>query len=385
MIDYQNIKSLYAAFDLYPSHKGSATHITAFSKVLFNLYPHGLLYALGENEKPEYYRNFSLLHFSQKIKNYLQRAKAFSDELYHTVQECPSLEICHFRDIWSGLGILHSDQNFRTVFEINGLPSIELKYRYPQISDSTIKKIQKMERFCMEESQIIVTPSKTTQQYLIDNGAAKKKIKLIPNGAQIHKFDIRRSDRNHPYIVYFGALQSWQGIDVLLKAFAQLQDLSNLSLLIVSSQHAKFAKPYIKLAEKLGIHQRLNWMYQLDREYLIHYVHQALVSVAPLKECDRNIKQGCSPLKILESMALETAVLASDLPPVREIITDNVNGKLFRADRPTELARTIRSMIENPENTEKIASKGLHTVKAKYQWSQQQKKLKAIYQNIYAY
>lgn len=382
-MDKNEIRSLYAAFDLYPSYKGAATHIKAFSEVFFEEINPGLLFTLGSNQKPEKRGNHILYNFNWPIKNYLRRAQQFSTQLFQIAEQLEHLEVCHYRDVWSGLPIINADFNGKTIFEVNGLPSVELKYRYPQISKSTIAKIRQMERDCLVHSDLIITPSNTTREFLISGGVPERKIRVIPNGADIPDSIPQSEDIDQPYIIYVGALQPWQGVDVLLKAFALLQDL-NLKLLICSSQHKKFSKPYIKLADRLGISKRVIWKNQLEKIELQSYIHSAEASIAPLKNTERNIRQGCAPLKILESMASETLIIASDLPPVREIVQHNVNGILVRPDRPAELARNIRIVMEHSQFSSRVSAGGLETIKSKYQWNQQKEKLRNIYQDIYA-
>ena len=42
-------------------------------------------------------------------------------------------------------------------------------------------------------------------------------------------------------------------------------------------------------------------------------------------------------------------MVASDLPAVRELIDDGVHGRLVAPDRPGELARAIRVLLDYPE------------------------------------
>ena len=81
-------------------------------------------------------------------------------------------------------------------------------------------------------------------------------------------------------------------------------------------------------------------------------------------------------------MANGTAVLASDLPVTQEIIKDKDNGKLLRPDRPAELARGIRLLLDNPELRKKMASNGRETVIERFTWDKIKDNLAGIYRNI---
>ena len=378
---------LYAAFDVFPSSKGAATHIAQFANTLFEYTNGGILCALGGKYLPKEQRenNITIKRLKLKNVNYLQRAEAFSKFVSNQIEleeEQTSLNICHFRDIWSGMAILKPDRNYKTVFEVNGLPSVELPYRYANLTQNFIQKLRNRELFCLKEADIIVTPSQTTAQFLQSIGTPLSKIEVISNGAFIpDKFD-KPVGLPEKYLIYFGALQTWQGVDVLLKAFAGLKDFDDLHLLICHAGSRKMAKPYKKLAKKLEIDQKVIWQEQLDQPTLWASIQHALVSVAPLKEGNRNIIQGCNPLKILESMACGTPVIASELPVCQELFQDNIQGKLVPPDRPAMLSRAIRFLIDYPDLAIELGKNGEKLIVQSFTWENKKEVLKALYSRL---
>ena len=90
--------------------------------------------------------------------------------------------------------------------------------------------------------------------------------------------------------------------------------------------------------------------------------------------------QGCAPLKILESMAAGVPVVASDLPPARELITDRVNGRLVAPDRPGELARAVRVLLDQPEEVERLGEHAREHIATHLTWEASVHRL----QNLYA-
>ncbi|MEM7109856.1 MAG: glycosyltransferase family 4 protein, partial [Bacteroidota bacterium] len=98
--------------------------------------------------------------------------------------------------------------------------------------------------------------------------------------------------------------------------------------------------------------------------------------------CSRNLEQGCSPLKIFESMAAKVPIIASDLPVVREILTPEVDAKLVRADRPAELARAIRLLIDYPQLREQMATNAFRKLCEHYTWEKIDAKLSDFYDKL---
>jgi glycosyltransferase involved in cell wall biosynthesis len=334
-----------------------------------------VLYVLGGDGLPAWQRDGSVdvLRYVSDDENFLDRALGFGRELAKVVDAMPALELAHFRDPWSGAAIALRPHDYATVYEVNALPSIELPHLF-DVGSATLEKVRALEMACCAEADRIVTPSETTAAFLVSLGVAREKIRVIPNGADLYE----RGDGD--YVLYFGSPQSWQGIDTLIRAFARLADFNDLRLVICASRESKAWKPYEKLAEKLNV--RIDWHYALAEEELAEIRRNALVSVAPLADCARNVEQGCAPLKIVESMAAGVAVVASDLPPVRELIRHRENGWLVHPDRPAELAHALRILIEHPALARELGAAARRTVEEKFTWARSLAALRTEYRAL---
>ncbi|MBK9966435.1 MAG: glycosyltransferase [Holophagales bacterium] len=378
-------RALYAAFDRFPTRKGASAHIARFAPALFEEFGGGLLYVLGDERLPVHQveDDVEIVRFSTPLPNFLERAVAFGEHLARLLDEAgDDLEICHFRDPWSGVPILERPHRYATVFEVNALPSIELPYAYPSIAPRTLEKVQAAERFCLEAADRIVTPSRTTRDLLVSGGIPASKVDVVPNGADPVPPLPRPFEAPDEYLIYFGALQPWQGVDTLLGAFARLADLETLRLVVCGSGRSRQARAAEKRAEKLGIAGRVLWRWELPSSELEPWLGNALLSVAPLRACSRNVEQGCAPLKILESLAAGVPVVASDLPPVREIVTDGVEGRLVAPDRPADLARAIRLLLHLPEHRARMSAAARERAARDFTWDRSLDLLKGVYRSL---
>jgi glycosyltransferase involved in cell wall biosynthesis len=379
-------RALYAAFDRFPSRKGAAIHIDRFARTLFDTFDGGVLLVLGGSELPAYQVEgpVEIARFMRDVPNFLERALRFGDWIAGAVERLEdSLEICHFRDPWAGAPIaLRRRRKYAAVYEVNALPSIELPSLFPLLGSRTLEKIRRMELDCCSAADLIVTPSHTTAGLLASLGVAADKITVIPNGADLDPPASRPPEAPEVYVLYFGAAQSWQGIDTLLRAFARLSDFESLRLVLCASRDSKSWRAYERLAAKLGVADRIIWKFALEEPELAGWRQHALVSVAPLTDSPRNVVQGCAPLKILESMASGTAVVASDVPPVRELIRDRENGWLVHPDRPAELARAIRILLEHPQRARELGEHARRTIEERYTWSRSTAALRRAYADL---
>lgn len=379
---------IYIAFDLFPSQKGAATHINHCLKALQNTYETGLLICLGNDDMPTFQydedRKLYVYRWKEKIVNFLERTQAFQENVRALLVSnlCTEVKLIHFRDIWGGIPILKTKlkQVVKTVFEINAFASIELPNRYPNINPSVLFKIKALECYCVENCDAIITPSNVTKQYILHTYKVIEKITVIPNGVTTYNVD-RSNNNKTSYILYFGALQKWQGIKTLFKAFKELEDI-NIKLIICASVSEKRVLPQRELAKTIGVADRIDWFYELNKDELALKIVSALFTVAPLALCDRNLVQGCNPLKIIESLAYGTPVIASNIPVVKELIDDNETGFLVDADRPELLGRKMRTLIEQPKQLQVVGSKGEKHILENYLWKYQEEKMKTIYFNL---
>ncbi|HEX8072313.1 MAG TPA: glycosyltransferase family 4 protein [Pyrinomonadaceae bacterium] len=378
-------QALYAAFDRFPTRKGAAVHIDRFARALFTEAGGGLLYVLGDDELPAYQREgaVEIVRFCQPVANLLERAVAYGRRLSALVEaHGAALRLCHFRDPWSGWPLLARPHDYVTVYEVNGLPSVELPHTYKGLAPSTLAKLAAREQLCLRAADHVITPSHTIRARVLAAGVPAAKVTVIPNGAEVRPVPPRPADAPARYLLYFGALQPWQGVDTLLRAFARLADFTDLRLVICAAHHSHRARVLMKLAARLEIGERVVWHFALSEEALAPWRAHALVSVAPLVECARNVEQGCAPLKILESLAAGVPVVASDLPAVRELMTDGEHGRLVHPDRPGELARTLRVLLQHPDRLREMGARARAHVARHFTWARSTAQLVELYRAL---
>jgi len=380
---HRSHEALYASFDRFPSRKGSAVHIDRFARALFAHAGGGLLYVLGGDGLPPYQREdeVEIVRFSRPTDNYLERALAFSARLEALLdQDGGSLRLAHFRDPWSGMAVVQRE--LATVYEVNGLPSVELPYLHPGIPRGTLERIAEVEQRCLDAADAVVVPSPVIAAALERRGVATDRIHVISNGADLAPPTPRPADAPARYLLYFGALQPWQGLDTALRALARLTDLEDLELVVCASVHRRKAKPFRKLAARLGVEHRVRWHFALPEDQLAPWREHAVASLAPLRDCSRNVAQGCAPLKVLESMASGVPVLASDLPVVRDLVDDGEQGLLVAPDRPGELARAVRTLLDFPDRATAMGAAGRARVAERFSWEASVAALADLYASL---
>jgi glycosyltransferase involved in cell wall biosynthesis len=387
----------YISFDVVPAPKGAAIHIMAFSRYLAAAFGEINLVTLSPNTEVisdlENTPGIVQTTLPNQGENLIERVLHFR-HLLHTWYQQRNFQVIHFRSIYEGLPLALNKQNIceKLVFEVNGLPSIELKYRYPKVAEDRelLHKLTKQEQICLEAADLIITPSQVTAEYLETCGAIASKIKVIPNGVDldIFKFSNRFSqtyisqDRDFQ-LLYFGTLSSWQGVNLAIEALELIcRDLPTKLTIIGAAGSDRSFPRIIQLASKLGVAERLNLIPPLPQLELVNYIHQADAVIAPLTPNDRNLIQGCCPLKVLESMAAGTPVISSDLPVVKEL---GINGKHFLLVKPGS-AKSIKDAVlqlaAHPELGIDLALAARSQIELHYTWQRAGEALIAAYEEL---
>lgn len=392
---------LFAAFEVFPTTKGSTTRIAYTLHALRKIFTSLTLACLGYGDMPRFQEedHISIRRCLAMHPNFLKRTELFGDFLFDVLDRMEhNPEVIHFRDVWSGIPLLEhpSTQTARKIFEVNGFASIELPMHYPRLYKNLalLDHLRMMEDFCLAQADHVITVSQTNANYIQRRGVAAEKITVIPNIAEVYNpalpphrtrkgwylgvqnpgFAVQdltllnggqEGGNNYPLILYAGTLTPWQGVPTLLKAFALVADREDLRLLLVCSTK-KFLKPVRKFIKKLRLKDRVKIKIGLSREVLHEYYKNAVFSVVPLTRCDRNELQGCCPLKILESMAAGTPVIASNLAVCRELIEHGEDGWLIAPDSPRSLAHAMMTLLDNPQLVSTLGQKAQDKISRRY-------------------
>jgi glycosyltransferase involved in cell wall biosynthesis len=382
--------ALYCAFDVVPSPKGASTHITYFTRGLVEAGYQVQLITAGDPSLPEQdvYCGAQLLRAPVGDEpNFLQRAIQFSQAVMAHVESSPPYALVHFRSIWSGLALVQARSRFgyKALFEVNGLPSIELKYHYPTLKGSPVlAKIKEQEIATLLLADAIVCPSAVTRAYLASLGISREKITVIPNGVDSRLFTPQPLEppADRPTLLYIGTLADWQGLDLLLEAMPAILAGHPVRLRIVGRGRGRQRKDLLKRVRKLGLEESVSIEPAVPHHEMAALIAQADVCLAPLAYNDRNVTQGCCPLKIIEYMACARPVVAANLPVVRELAREDVDALLFTPDDPADLARCVLALLADPTLAQRLASSAAKRARDRFSWRQAQKKLLRVYDRL---
>ena len=374
---------LYTAFDIVPGPKGASTHILHNIRGLVNGQFHVHLLTPNDGVLPteDSIEGARVTRITQDLsQNFLARAAHFGQAVLTHLTLNPGYDVVHYRNIWDGLSVGQHKKHFgyKTLFEVNGLPSIELKYHYPGIDVGLLSKIKEQEIATLHLSDAIICPSNVTRDYIASLGLDRKLVTVIPNGVSPSDFSpspLPTREGRIPTLLYIGTLADWQGLEVVIKALPKILEQQAVRLHIVGRGRSRQRKFLAKQIRKLGVEESVSIQPAVPHHEIPALIAEADFCIAPLGLNDRNVTQGACPIKILEYMASARPLIASNMPIVRELVREDMDALLFSPSDPDDLARQVLALLNDFELSQRLAASASERALTKFTWHEAQKKL----------
>ncbi|MFA6391490.1 MAG: glycosyltransferase family 4 protein [Patescibacteria group bacterium] len=208
------------------------------------------------------------------------------------------------------------------------------------------------------------------------------KVAIIPNGINLEDFTqiLERPDVRKEYkieekkfiIAFIGTLDKahyFKRLDILFEAFKSFTNKAHL--LVIGDGDLK--EKYIKLAKELGISQQISFVGKLSNKEALQHLIQADLLVLP------STKVESFGLVLIEAMACAKPVIASNLPGVRTVVNDGVNGLLFEKGNVKDLTDKIGILLKDSVYARRLGQNGRRKVEDQYTWDSIAKKVECMY------
>lgn len=207
-------------------------------------------------------------------------------------------------------------------------------------------------KFILKKANFIVVITNFLKKGLTDIGISEKKILVLPDSVDLKEFDkdISKEEARKKLdlpmgkkiVVYTGSfyIYDWKGVDVLLEAAKRLSDEY---LFVCVGAHNEGEIDQIK--KRYAISNVLIKPF-IPHQLVFWYLKAADALVLPNKSGNKISELHTSPLKLFEYMASKRPIISSDLPSLREILTDN-EALFFEAGNPSDLAKAIEKIAVN--------------------------------------
>jgi glycosyltransferase involved in cell wall biosynthesis len=230
---------------------------------------------------------------------------------------------------------------------------------------------------------LVVAVSGQIRQELLARGARPERVRTLLNGIDPGAF--RRRATNEPatrarfgvppdafVIGAVGRLERQKRFDLLIAAFADVaRRHPNARLLIAGEGSCREALE--RQIESLGLNDGCRLVgLQAD----IVCFHHALNLFVQSSEYEG------TPNAVLEAMALETPIVATDVGGTRELCDDGVHGVIVAGGDHSSLVAAIQGLMEDPERRQDLARAARRRVEHELSFERRVRALDDIYQTL---
>jgi glycosyltransferase involved in cell wall biosynthesis len=231
--------------------------------------------------------------------------------------------------------------------------------------------------------QRLVVVSRALKDWYVDNGVAASRIVVAPDGApraepssQAAPRDDSRAAAARIVVGYAGSLNPGKGMEVVLPAAALLGHRSDLLFRIVGGSPEQVAYWRKGLRTEANVefvgHVAPGRVAAMIRDFDLcllpnqnHVVgHGGAIGDA---SSGRDIGSFTSPLKLFEYMSHGRAIIASDLPVLREVIDERC-AVFAPPDDPSAWAGAVERLADDPGARATIGRRARDLLETRYTW-----------------
>jgi alpha-maltose-1-phosphate synthase len=199
------------------------------------------------------------------------------------------------------------------------------------------------------------------------------KVRVIHNGIDAQRYAPDRGtdvlhrygvDPNRPNVVFVGRITRQKGVPVLLRAAAELDPDVQLVLCAGQPDTPELGQEVTDLVNNLrATRSGVIWIEgMLNRDEVIQLLSHATAFVCP---------SVYEPLGIvnLEAMACGSAVVASNVGGIPEVVADGETGLLVPPEQPKALADALNALARDPGRAEAMGEAGRLRAISQFDWT----------------
>jgi glycosyltransferase involved in cell wall biosynthesis len=220
-----------------------------------------------------------------------------------------------------------------------------------------------LNRKVIENSDIILVANEYVKNYILQNYFKNfnndiiNRIKILPLPLNVifwedKEFEIDQTLKNKKYIMYAGRLAKEKNLFFLIDIFKEISLMDNSFEFYICGDGPDKNK-LVNYVIKNNLQHKVIFTGYLDQELIRRYYKfsQAVLFVS---------KTETLGLVLLEAMAQKTLVIALNVKPFNNIITNNYNGLLIDTEDPKLFAIKIIEALNNKELINKVKENGFN-------------------------
>lgn len=282
--------------------------------------------------------------------------------------------------------VIDYHENWPAMKEFSGNDSGE-KYSFKQHVYNYITSYERIVNFESEMSnladKIIVVVDENKERLAKNYCLNPNKIHVVSNTKDPVNYINYGLNMNNESIniFYHGTIQRLRGIRTLVEAFKKTENTKiDISLTIIGFKDKCKEKEYIINLYKGNIPDNLTLIdWTTDRDLVLKEIQNADLCVIPHDKSE--LADTTVPNKIFEYMCHGKAILASDVKPLKRIVSHTKSGLLFKASDVEDLKSVLESINSKKELLE-FSRNARKSVEGEFNWNNDVNELVKLYGDL---
>lgn len=209
----------------------------------------------------------------------------------------------------------------------------------------------------------------------------------IPNGVTVEQFDPDTSGapvreqfgiaEDEVVIGFVGSFAPWHRMDMLFDSFSYLVEQGYPVRLLLVGQVKPESEESVERANQDDIRDRVSFTGFVASDDIDQYLAAMDITVL------QNSAYYCSPLKMFEYMAMETAVVSLGTEPVQEMLEDGKEGLLFPPGDGEAMTQALVKLVQDKALRESLGQAARARMEAEFTWRHNAENVYTLLNDVY--
>jgi glycosyltransferase involved in cell wall biosynthesis len=247
-------------------------------------------------------------------------------------------------------------------------------------------------RYTLRQADLITTNSQAISEQVIRLGARADTLSRVQFGVELDIFypassislqsvNLRRRlslPENSRLVLSPRAIRPIYNLDIILQSIPLVHKRFPEAVFIFADYNINpdYKKLLVAISRELELEAIIRWLPPTNNRAEmaeLYRMSEVVVSVP--------ISDG-TPVSVLEAMACGKPVICTDLPSLREFITNGENGWLIPVRQTAPLAETIIRLLDQPDLARDLGLKANQVVAEKANYEVEMQRMESIYDRI---
>ena len=204
-----------------------------------------------------------------------------------------------------------------------------------------------------------------------DRAPAGKPVMTIPNGANIEMFSpdslFRSNDLTaglpDKFMVFFGSMAPWQGIDTILAAAGHADWPKDVALVFAGDGQLR---PVVEAAA--GKHDHIFYIGRQPYAELPAVVARASGSFVSMEDTEGRAATGLAPLKLFESLSCGVPIIVTDLPFQADVVREGGCGIVVPPGDAEAIVHAVNQLTSDEPAARNMGARARQTAVLHHSW-----------------